>query len=443
MEYNLNKAFISKHDKMSSSSGYNPKTHTHIGEQPHRTSPTTRAAGPLHLLNSIEAKQIEKNFQNLTFTTKIEGVDLAEPPQTTVYLFTDENIQDPLDWSREIKHLAGTNNWSEESAKNVLSILISDEYKQRIGDKRAFETKLDALCRVVYSPERFEPLRNVLTSSTRRSFSNFESYFHFLNRVKVRADLCLNYKTNGDKIPERDIIDIILKELSNKEREMLMNIQAMSLPEIKKALIKFEQVQHFYKVSINLHEKSQTEPRLSKQSYPSKFCSFHKSYKHNIDECVAFTNWKKRNETSKSKYNKNQDVLAIEANKNVGSLNETDGSLKLLLTSSLNNIPVKLVIDTGSDLNFISRETSKKIPNAKSTMLDNTYITLANGTRTKISEKVLVNLSVQNKVNIESEEEFYIIDDLPHEGLVGQAFLQKHECIISYKGEYSSILNSG
>ncbi len=39
---------------------------------------------------------------------------------------------------------------------------------------------------------------------------------------------------------EREVIDVIISELTHKKKEMLMNAQAMTYQEIKNALIKFE-----------------------------------------------------------------------------------------------------------------------------------------------------------------------------------------------------------
>ncbi|KAF9744813.1 hypothetical protein NGRA_3574, partial [Nosema granulosis] len=217
-----------------SSSEKAPDSMKNMREQPNRTSTHTNLHGPLHLINPGDAKQLEKTYKSFTFTTKIEGITLTEPPQTTIHTFTDSNTQDALEWCKEIRFLASTNGWNEENCKAVLNLLISDEYKLKIGDKRTFDTKLDALCRIAYGPEEFETLRNLLIQAKRETFINHEMYFSFLEKVKIRADMCLSHKANGDRIPERDIINIIVRNLTIREKEMLMNAQAMSLNEIKK-----------------------------------------------------------------------------------------------------------------------------------------------------------------------------------------------------------------
>ncbi|KAF9761102.1 hypothetical protein NGRA_2853 [Nosema granulosis] len=75
---------------------------------------------------------------------------------------------------------------------------------------------------------------------------------------------------------------------------MLMSAQVMTLSEIKKTLIRFEQVQQFYQLTGEDNRLQQTQ-NSTKSMQSQTFCSFHKSKGHNTSECIAYSNWKKRN----------------------------------------------------------------------------------------------------------------------------------------------------
>ncbi|KAF9761113.1 hypothetical protein NGRA_2841 [Nosema granulosis] len=181
----------------------------------------------------MEAKQIESTYKSLKFSLNLKEVNLTEPPQITIHVFTNHYIQDALEWSKELRLLAITNEWTDEASKTILSLLIAEEYKTKIEGKRTFDSRLDALCEAVYAEEQLNAYRKLLMSAKRHTFPNVENYFNFLDKVRERADLCLKHSTNGDKIPERDVMDIVLKSLTVKEKEMLMNMQASNLSEIK------------------------------------------------------------------------------------------------------------------------------------------------------------------------------------------------------------------
>ncbi|KAF9761136.1 hypothetical protein NGRA_2835 [Nosema granulosis] len=94
MESKNNKHFYMKHDKMSSSSINASDLTMQKGTQSNRTATYYKRLGPLHLTNPMEAKQIKSTYKSLTFTTKIDGISLAEPPQIKIHMFTDPNVQD-------------------------------------------------------------------------------------------------------------------------------------------------------------------------------------------------------------------------------------------------------------------------------------------------------------------------------------------------------------
>ncbi|KAF9761114.1 Retroviral-like aspartic protease 1 [Nosema granulosis] len=114
---------------------------------------------------------------------------------------------------------------------------------------------------------------------------------------------------------------------------------------------------------------------------------------------------------------------------------------KLTLASKLNGIDVQLIVDTGSDLNFISKEVAEKIPNSCRNTTQNTNITLSNGTKEEILEKYTVTF-IEIRSGLTCKEEFHVLQSLPYDGILGQQFLQKHNCIISFKNKSVTFQNN-
>ncbi|KAF9760626.1 Retrovirus-related Pol polyprotein from transposon [Nosema granulosis] len=428
MESQINKQFQLNHDKMSSSSQHTPNNpqYTKSNYKPMHT----RSLGPLHLTNPTEAKRQENTYKSLKFPLKLKDVELEEPPQVTIFTFSNPHVQDILEWSKELRSLAITNEWTEETSKTILNLLIADEYKPKIEGKKTLDSKLDALCETVYNEEHFNSYRNLLTSARRNSFPSIETYFTFLDKVRERADLCLKPNSNGDKIPERDITDVVMKSLSVKEKEMLLNMQAETLTEIKKALIKHEKLQNLYNPQDNLKvEYNSKHPGRTPQA--RNYCSYHKSTTHNTNECVAYANYRKRNSTGRNNIN-NRELLAVNTEEIRSQANIDGNKTKLTLPSTLNGLNTTLIIDTGADLNFVSKEVAERIPNSSKTIINNTNILFANGSKEKLTEKHTVTFN-DIRSGVLSKEEFYVIPSLPYDGILGQKFLQKHNCTICFK----------
>ncbi|MGL4848964.1 MAG: reverse transcriptase family protein, partial [Clostridium sp.] len=393
--------------------------------------------GPLCLTDPLRAKQVESTYNNLKFATTIEGVQLAQAPTVTVHVFTNPDIQDVLEWAKSIRQLVQTNNWNDETAKSVLLALVSDQFHEVIAEKRTFDTKLDALVKFVYKPESFTIFRTMLRQAKTRDFKSIEEFFLHLEKTKERADLCLAQCSNNDKIPERDIVEIILHQLTIKEKEMLLNVQAQELKEIKRALIKFKALQSFYDISEPIRQDSASYRPLHFAPKDRTYCSYHKSNMHNTSDCIAYANWKRKNTASTTSYSDHKpNVLAVKSNSE--SFNHTPASknnsfsLNLILNDSAH---ANFIVDSGSDNNFISPELVTKI---KDPIEENVYgmeISLANGTTVKIKSKLRALVSIPDVQTSKVLEDFYILPNLPHDGLLGCSFLRKHGCVINFMEE--------
>ncbi|KAF9745479.1 hypothetical protein NGRA_3561, partial [Nosema granulosis] len=162
---------------------------------------------------------------------------------------------------------------------------------------------------------------------------------------------------------------------------------------------------------------------ITKSTKSQSFCTFHKSKGHNTSECIAYSNWKKRNSnfTPKNKTDK-QDVLSIHTNNGPKLDTKSENKNKVFLKIELNNTPTNFIVDTDSDYNFILRDIADKVQNADRITSKNVFNTLADGTNIEIKGKLLVRL--KEHFVTQQEEYFYIISDLPYDVLIGQKFLQ-------------------
>ncbi|MGL4850739.1 MAG: reverse transcriptase domain-containing protein [Clostridium sp.] len=295
------------------------------------------------------------------------------------------------------------NNWTTDRSNKVIDLLISDRYKDAISEKRTLDTKLDALCEHVFSPQDYHMYRNLITTASRQKFLTVSNFINHLQDLKTRADLCC--KNKEDKVPERDIFDKVISTLTHREKEMLIFNKATTLAEVKEILDQASSMESLYQFTSNSpHHTRKSTPATTSE----KYCSYHKSNFHNTSECRA-----KNDLTRKpSRNGKNLIIKPQRINQHISC------------TAEIQNQRYDFIVDTGAEENYISDEIastiiSKTIPIRKT-------IELANGDRTTITKKLLLNFGIKGQNKLFSEE-FHVLPSLPYSGVLGLNFLKKHQ----------------
>ncbi|MGL5899924.1 MAG: aspartyl protease family protein, partial [Lactobacillaceae bacterium] len=164
-----------------------------------------------------------------------------------------------------------------------------------------------------------------------------------------------------------------------------------------------------------------------------KFCSFHKSFSHNTRDCKSKPrNYnvvsKGINEFDEKEVNRRNSLMINEAKENSFKSNEIAGKI--------NNKTTNLILDTGSDLNYI-HETA--IGDNDLNLEESKPITLIFGGEMKecTNRKAVTNLLLNGKTY---RVEFYVLKNLPVRFILGNEFLINNNCTINYASR-SLIIN--
>ncbi|MGL4850979.1 MAG: pol polyprotein, partial [Clostridium sp.] len=362
---------------------------------------------PIYLLNPHQAAELQKTYEHMTFPMRIPNIPAEDSPKITVYKLVNTNIQDVLAWTTALRDLANTNQWTDETSQRVLDLLLKPDFKDAIKEKKTFDTKLDALCEKCFTITRYHSFKNLLYNTHRNKFGNLQKYIRFLQETRIRVDLCS--KGKSEKMPEIELTQILIDNLSRKEKEALASKGSTTLDEITQELENFYDMESFFGL-INTDSKS-----LNQQRWPdkTKYCKFHRSPFHNTNECRAAK--KKQESTS------NLGILQP-PNQIITNTKRTHISLPI----TINNQTYSFIVDTGATENFISKDLADKIKIKPHKI--HQPITLADGREINILEESELQFSIQHQGIF--QENFKILKDLSYLGIIGHNFLQKHKFLV-------------
>ncbi|KAF9760957.1 hypothetical protein NGRA_2933 [Nosema granulosis] len=119
--------------------------------------------------------------------------------------------------------------------------MISEIYITKISDKITFNTRLDVLGEPILNPNEYHTYLSLMKGAQRRKFPDIVSFITFIRECKIRVDLC----NKNDKISEREVTDVVIKSLSKREKEILMNNEPRTLNEIEDTLQKASHMMSF------------------------------------------------------------------------------------------------------------------------------------------------------------------------------------------------------
>ncbi|KAF9761214.1 hypothetical protein NGRA_2790 [Nosema granulosis] len=114
-----------------------------------------------------------------------------------------------------------------------------------------------------------------MKGAQRRKFPDIVSFITFIWECKIRADLC----NKNDKISEREVTDVVIKSLSKREKEILMNNESRALNGIEDTLQKSSHMMSFYRVD-DYAVSITTQGNISNSEHipaVKQYCTYHKS----------------------------------------------------------------------------------------------------------------------------------------------------------------------
>ncbi|KAF9760652.1 Transposon Tf2-9 polyprotein [Nosema granulosis] len=428
MNYKPNVNLHVKQDKMISSSYYDGSKATDQNRSSLSHLPTGSSAPhqknipglPLYILYPEKARTLQQNFFSIGFPISYGAIDLPIKPTQTITKFQDPTIQDPLEWCKTFRRVAVLNQWINETSLLILQDLIDEKYLIQLESKKTLDTKLDLLCEILFPYKDFNLYRKALTQVKRFSFSTFNEYVKALEDIRRRADLC--GQKSQDKIPERDIIDVIIENLTFKERSYLSTINAHTLEEIQTGIQNYQENQVYFNLS-ETSSKEKTNNEIPRK--PKQYCYYHKTTFHDAKDCKYLQSKGKSNENHKQ-------VCSV--SKSESKISQPSFPMTCLTTQDL---PVNLLIDTGACKNFISENYIKKHLSDVEQKGVNEEIILADGSKAMVTKKI----EIKGKLDFDDtfrNYEFFVLPNLPYDGILGIESLASLNCSLQLeKGKIS------
>ncbi|KAF9762466.1 hypothetical protein NGRA_1984 [Nosema granulosis] len=251
----------------------------------------------------------------------------------------------------------------------MLNLMISEMLITKISVKRNFDMRLDALGELILNPNEYHTYLCLMKGAQRRKFPDIVSFITFIREFKIRAELC----NKNDKISEREVTDVVIKSLSKREKEILMNSESRTLNEIEDFLQKASHMMSFYQVDDYI-ESITTQGNMSNLEHTpavKQNRTYHKSPFHSTQDCRA-----KRYTAEKNK-RKSQNLVTV-----ISSW-QTD---QITSQVEMSNKTYTFLVDTGSQENFIAEYIAKKFD--KSVQKCKKHITLADDRTQEVNRNI-------------------------------------------------------
>jgi hypothetical protein len=340
------------------------------------------------------------------------------------------------------------NNYTTEQARNVLRVVVDEQYHSIFLEKHTNETMLDALCKKAFPSKDFQIYHNQLQTMKITSFSSFSEFDSEFRRNVEFANSCLD---KSEELTTREIKLMFMNGLERKHRFSIMNQGLEDLESIRDFLKRFEE---FANNEENTFNKSMNTKKLQRNSNSNnynngdyvnkrrdsniydngditakaksqnKWCSFHRSKFHNTDECMTLKNKKNKDDNET-----NNLIIREEDTKNID----------VSITGKLEGTEVSILLDTGSKLSFISDKCLERT--GKHPEIYETPVTIqtANGEIEKIEKSVEMNINIPQIPECNLPVRLHMLKKLPVDINVGTEFMSANNVVIDFNKGLVSI----
>jgi hypothetical protein len=141
----------------------------------------------------------------------------------------------------------------------------------------------------------------------------------------------------------------------------------------QKYLIRIENLKQEFKNTFKDEDTNQIKGKEIETS-KKKWCRVHKTNTHSNEEC-----YRQKTRNSLPKDDKNKNLIVTELGKTITTIK---------LDGIINNLPVKCVVDTGANKNYINKELVSKLGLEPKDMKEESKVEFANGETEVIKEYV-------------------------------------------------------
>ena len=335
---------------------------------------------------------------------------------------SDINNQDIVHWIEEFRNTATLCEWSAETAFQVLVSVVPSNLTSHILSKREVDPALDSILNLKYPRENLTQYLKELNSIRQSQFHRISQYQGAIAKTIHKLAVCKgwNKSQQTDREEEKFFeglsrtthIEIIKLGLTKKE-EIVSYISRVE----ESAITNFMTRKEF--ISANKTHHSRPEPAVQ-----GKWCSKHRTTKHDNTECFSQSKVEKPQSTSgNTDKPTRRTYLVKEAMQKVKAL-EYPGLL--------NEEPVMLLLDTGADSNYISESLCKK--NSKIQLSpSSSIIQFANEARDKVIGKFNAEIKFRDIQHEVYFEEINVVKGLDQNIVIlGLPFMNRQKIVINF-----------
>ncbi|KAG0438898.1 Retrovirus-related Pol polyprotein from transposon [Dictyocoela muelleri] len=381
--------------------------------------------------------QPSEKFDQATFEYKNDLTGLKMLHKINILSSIEQ--QDVLSWTCAFREISRVCGWSLEAQIDVLKHIVSIEIQYKIGPPNEPNSYLNLLLKQKYNDETSYKYHERLMSFRQSNFITIRKYLSEIEINCQKIGICLGW---DNQLVVQKVHEVFFNGLANETKlelskyfkkdfksiyESILTTECMLIENLNKEVMKYGN-EYDTDTFQSQNERKYKEKGFSpKHPVQRKFCSYHKSHSHNDVECRA------RKQKDKKEYVDNSD-------KKLMSLQEPKPVARTIhIPITYNDKEYKAILDTGSELNYVSNEiiieNDKAIINETGTKT----IELANGTCTKTSSYIEDYITVFNDQRLKIKEKFYSLSGLNYPFLLGMEFILKNNIVLDVKNQIIKI----
>ncbi|MEG0619454.1 MAG: reverse transcriptase domain-containing protein, partial [Bacilli bacterium] len=328
-----------------------------------------------------------------------------------------ENIAetDMITWTNEFREIAQLCNWPSEIQINVLHNLVNLSYIHELSTLADIDSKLQYLLRTKYPISRSSEFYFTLHNIKQNDYYTIKDY---LNKINEHVNILSISLSWSNELKNEKIQETFYAGLNNTTKLEMVKLGIFNYAEIynKINIVEEKLIELGYSKNSEHNEKNtlNNNLKISKnvKKYENKYCTFHKSNRHDSSECRAISNSK----TQKTSYS------IIEP--------DNDYSLELQITSE--NKEIKAIIDTGAMKSYITSGALNLIGLKTSTLKNEKIIRLASGNEERIYRAAELTFVIENDQSRTYNLQTYVLENNNNiEIILGIDFLKANKSKIN------------
>lgn len=337
---------------------------------------------------------------------------------------------DLLQWSDHFRQTVQLCGWDDGTATTVLKAVVSAEILTLIETKNTAEGVLQALCEIKYPPQSRFTYSEAMDHVKQAGFYTIAEYEHTLKRAFREYSLCNN--SRGD-FQDREFEIIFFKGLHGIVRIELAKLDITTYHQAMAWLLNVENIimQKSEECIELVDTKKQGEskrvwtPTTARETKATKYCSRHGSGGHDTKDCLALKRGLPQRDYNQLNNKKPSSYIIREV-----LFPQNQG---LIFDGRINNQNIKLHLDTGATVSYISTQKVKELQ-TKPLLLDQPFnVIIANGSTHHITSYIEEEIYFLRLPNKKIPTRIYIVDGELSHLLLGEQFLYEHEVLIDYK----------